>query len=400
MEIRPSTSRERENLFLETFLDLTDKVSKVSRNSALAAFGGAVARTTGKAEKDIALALAELFPDMSFGSVLDRAAKNLGVNKRLPAIGSTTYVRISADPGTVYQAGVHQFISTEGPAFNLTQNVTVGSFGFAYAKVESVDVGSKANVHALTISRVMPAPSGHKNVINEARADWGRDDESDEIFRLRIKDSGNLYSRDTLTMLEQLCLGINSKVLKLFNYGIDNVGKRVLAVLTQNGTDLTQTELDTLRNGTARFLALSDSQRWGTEYVGVVYKNVAYQPIDISFRVVLDNSVSPDDVREKIQVAISKYLDFRTFNPSKQRVEWDNLLEICKSARGVRYIPDQYFYPRIDIGVHHYKMPRLRGFMMLNMDGSVISNVQGTLSPVYYPAVADFSYQQTVLQAI
>jgi uncharacterized phage protein gp47/JayE len=400
MDIQPSTSRQRMNMFIEALLDETDLISKVSRHSVLSGFASGVSKVSGKAEKDIVLALSELFPDLSFGSQLDRSAKNLGVTQRSGATGSSTYVRITADVGTLYQAGVHQFISSEGPVFDLENDITIGAAGFAYAKVRSVATGKVTEVSPLTISRMNSQPSGHLNVVNEARATGGRDVESDEQFRIRIKDSGNLYSRDTLAMVQQLCYSINPKVLKVFNYGINNLGKRVLAVLTQDGSDLSQTELDNLLNRVAPFLSASDSIRWGNQYVGVVFKNVVYQPIDISFRIVLDNAANPDDVRKDVQIAISKYLDFRTFNPSRDRVEWDNLLEIVKSTNGVRYVPDQYFYPRTDIGVSAYKMPRLRGFLMLNMDGTVISDLNGVLSPVFYPAVADFSYQSTVLQAI
>lgn len=400
MELKPSTSRERTNLFIETLINETDKVTKVSRHSVLSGLATGVAKVAGKSEKDIALALSELFPDLSFGENLDRAAKNLGISGRLGPTGSSTYVRVSADPGTVYLLGVHQFNSTEGPVFELEQNETIGAAGFAYIKVKSIGTGKETEVSPLTISKMNVQPSGHKYVINEVRAMGGMDAESDDQFRIRIKQSGNLYARNTLAMIEQLCIKINPKVLRLFNYGVNHVGKIVLAVATQDGSNLTNNELENLLNGVGGYLALSDAITWGNKYIGVVFRNVEYQPIDISFRIVLDGSVTPDEVRKEIQISISKYLDFRTFDPTRQRVEWDNLLEIIKKTSGVKYVPDQYFYPQVDIGVHTYKLPRLRGFLMLNTDGTIISNLSGTLSPVYYPSEADFSYQQIVLNQL
>jgi hypothetical protein len=397
MDITPSTSRDRANLFIETLIDQTDKISKVSRNSVLAGIASGVAKIAGKSEKDIVVAMSELFPDLAFGTLLDQAAKNFGIKERFGALGSTTYIRIKADPGTVYVAGVHKFISTQGPIFDLENDITVPQEGFVYAKVSSVDTGERTKVDALTISQINTQPSGHINVVNEVLSDYGRDQESDETFRIRIKNSGNLYARNTLSMLEQLCTVTNPKVLKLFNYGIDNLGKRIIAVLTQDGSDLSNTELNQLLLACGGYLCMSDSIVWAGNYIGAKFRNVEYQPIDISFRVVLDDSTNPDDVRKNAQIALSKYIDLRTFNPVKDRVEWDNCLEIVKSTKGVKYVPDQFFYPRIDIGVHNYKLPRLRGFLMLNMDGTVISNVSGTLSPIYYPSLADFSFISTVL---
>jgi len=137
MEIKPSTSRERANLFIEALLDETDKVSKVSKHSVLSGIAAGVSKVSGKAEKDIALAMSELFPDMSFGSKLDRAAKNLGVTQRLGAIGSSTYIRLTADPGTIYLAGVHKFTSTEGPVFDLEDDITIPQEGFAQCEIRS-----------------------------------------------------------------------------------------------------------------------------------------------------------------------------------------------------------------------------------------------------------------------
>lgn len=400
MNVQPSTSQERRLIFIETLLDETDAISKVSPNSALSGVASGVAKVAGKCEKDIILALSELFPDVSFGSQLDRVGQNLGITARLGALGSSTYVRVTADPGTVYAQGTQNFISTEGPQFTLDESVTVGVAGFAYAKVSSVDQGSRTNVGPLTISKVTPQPSGHQAVINEYKADGGRDIETDEQLRIRIQDGGNILARGTVAMIEQLCISQNPKVLKAYNYGVDLNGKRVIALSTQNGSDLTTNELQTLTTFIGPYCGLSDARWNGVNYSGLLLKNIEYQPIDTSFRVILDDTANPDDVRQAIQVGYSKYLDFRTFDPTKSVVEWDNLLEIVKSTEGVKYVPDQYFYPRNDVAVSAYKLPRLRGFLMLDINGNVISNQSGTLSPVYYPNVADFSYISTVLQAL
>lgn len=402
MNIQPSTSRERRLLFIEALLNETDLVSKVSPNSALSGVASGVAKAAGKAEKDIVLALSELFPDLSFGTQLDRAGANLGIPARFGALGSSTYVRVTADPGTTYIPGTHSFTSTQGPIFNIDGNdpIVVPQEGFQYIKVSSADTGSRANVPALTIAKVTPTPSGHKSVVNEMKADWGRDQETDEQFRIRIQDGGNVLARGTLAAIEQLAIAQNNKVLKCWNYGVALNGKRIIAVVTQNGSDLSQTELDNLTAFIGPYLTMTDSRWQGTVHSGIQFRNVQYHPIDISFRVILDNTANPDDVREAIQIAISKYFDFRTFNPVKDVVQWDRLLNVVQNTPGVKYAPDQYFFPNNDVAVSAFLLPRLRGFLMLHLDGTVISNLSGTLSPIYYPAKADFSFVSTVLQAL
>jgi len=398
LDIRPSTSLERSLLFLETLLNTTDKISKVSDNSVVSGVAGGVAKVAGKAEKDIILSISRLFPDNASGSQLDQVALDHGISPRQLALGSSTYVRVTATPGTSYVSSIHKLVSSNGQNFEFEEDFIVPDFGFIYQKIRSLDIGLKTKVDALTISRLTTSPNGHINVINEAPAEGGRDIESDEEFRRRIKEGPNILARGTLSMLEQLFISLNSKVLRLYHHGNDNNGRVILSIATVNGVNLTQPELDSLLESSTKYFTLTEFRPFGSSFDGVILQNIEYQPLDISFRVELEGGVDPDEIRRNIQVIISKYLDPRQFNPSKDLVEWDNLLEIVKNTKGVKYCPDQYFYPRIDIPVNTFMLPRLRGFLMLDLAGSVISNFSGTLSPVYYPNVADFSYAQTVLR--
>lgn len=398
MDIRPQSSKERKNLFIETLLNHTNKVSKVAPLSVLDGIATGIGKISGKAEKDVILFLSQLFPDFAFESQLDQVAQNFGIASRFTSSGSSVYIKIVGDPGTIYTQTLNTFRSTSGIEFQLEDTTfTISSFGWGYVKVKSLVVGKQTNVDPLTITTVTPQPSGHKYVINEVRADGGRDEESDELFRVRIKDGANILSRGTLSMLEQKLMSINQKVLKCYYNGITNSGKIRISIVTQNGVDLSTPELNQLVSDSYDYFCFTENRPFGTQFYGVEFVNVQWQPFDISFRLDYDNSVNLDDIRIEIQSRISKYIDFRFFDPSKQRVEWDNLLEIVKSVKGVKYVPDQYFYPNIDIGVDLHRLPRLRGFLILDLQGQILQNFSGTLSPIYYPAVSDFSYQQTVL---
>lgn len=400
LNITPSTSEERKQLVVETILNKTTKVSKITNNSILNGVSYGIAKVAGKAEKDIVLALGKLYPDTAFGSQLDQVAQDNGIASRFGASQSSTYVRVVGDAGSQYIAGVNTFTSTDGVVFNIEESVTLGVDQFAYIKVRSVDVGLKANVKPASITTITPAPTGHRFCVNEYKATGGRDAEDDLTFRQRIKEGANILSRGTISMLEQVFMQINTNVLRCIYQGINSRGQLKIAIVTQNGIDLSQSEISTLLTRGEKFFGLSELRPYSRQSYGIELVNIEWQTFDISFRCKLSASVLSDDARIEIQTKISKYLDFRYFNAGVDKVEWDNLLSIVKNIRGMEYVPDEYFYPRVDMATDSNKLPRLRGFLMLDLQGGVINTASGALNPVYYPQQADFSYVQTVLRNI
>lgn len=397
LNIRPSTSQERKLIFLEALLNGTNKVSKIGAGSVLDGVADGIAKVAGKAEKDVMLAVSQLFPDTAFDEQLDASAENFGIAPRFEDLGSSTYVRLTAAPGTIYVASTHVPSSTDGIIFQFANNVTIGTMGFAYALVNSVSTGENTNVDPLTISKLSPAPAGHLNIVNEYKATGGRDVEDDQTFRVRQKDGANILAKGILSMLEQLFMAINPKVLRVFHQGTSITGKVILTIATQNGSSLSNTELSNLLSGASEFFSLTEYSPFGTSFYGIELRNATNKYIDMSFRCELMDDADPDQVRKDIQVAASKYIDPRFFNASTDAVEWINLYEIVKNTNGMKNLPDQYFYPRTDLAIDTYQLPRMRSFLMCNLDGTVISNLTGTLSPVFYPNIIDDSYIATIL---
>lgn len=396
-KVRITTKEELSQIFLETLVNKTSKATKVSRNGVLQGISYGVASTAQKAIKDTALVESNIFPDFASGSQLDQIAENYGIAPRFNESRASTYVRLFAEPNTAYTAGTNNFQTTDGLVFELEQDITVGSTGVAYAKVRSVETGANTNVEPLAINQINPIPSGHQNVINEYEASGGRDEESDEAFRQRIKEGSNILAKNTISSLEQAFINVNPEILKIFYQGVNSVGQIVIAIATVNGVDLDQTELDELLDEAGDNLAISDLKSRQQSNYGVQLKNIEYQPIDISFRVQLLQNFNQDEVRKEIQTRLSKILDFRFVNTANNKIEWDSLLSVVKNTRGVKYVPDQFFFPNNDIPLDGNKLPRIRGFRMLNLNGGIISNEQGTLQSIYYPNKADFGFQQTVL---
>jgi len=398
INITPSTSNQRKQLFIQRLLNTTSKVSKIAPLSILSGVADGVASISGKAEKDIILALGQLYPDSADGSRLDIVADNFGIAPRFSTSGSSTYVRLTAEQGTLYQAGIHSFVGSDGIIFELEKDVTVGVQGFTYAKVRSIAVGSQSNIDANTLDTVIPLVVGHIAVTNEYQAQGGRDEEDDDLFRRRIKDGANILATGTLSKLEQVLMLINSNVLRVWYNGTDELGRINIIVASQNGVDFSEQEFGQMYGRAERYFSITELKPQGKNNTSILFKNIEWQPIDISFRVELQQGANPDEVRRNIQVALSKYFDIRTW--SNDIISRNNLISIIKGVNGIKFIPNEFFYPSVDLASDPNKLPRVRGFLMLDLRGQVIESINGVLSPIFYPQQADFRLQQTVLRTI
>jgi len=380
-------------LFLELFLNKTDKATDVSDNSVTNAVAFGVASVAQKCIKDIAIVESQIMPDSAVGTDLDNAATLFGVPARLGALQSSIYLRIVADEGTFYDKTVVSFSNYNGIRFIPEFDLTMSALGYDYLKVRSEGTGSQTNVDANSIITINSAPVGHIAVTNEFMASGGRDSESDEMLRQRIKKHDNIVARFTLEYYNQLFQKFNDNVLRVLNMGSDDDGKYVLAIVTQNGIDLTVSELDDLLASTKQYFAITDINKFG-ELIGLKLQNATWYYVGdplrdnsgtgIDFRVQLWDGYNPDTVRKNIQINISKYLDFR-FWEYGQKVEWDNLLQIVKNTDGVRYVPDNFFYPNHDEIVPVNQLPRVRKFIMRDVAGNIIADTGNVLSSVFYP---------------
>jgi uncharacterized membrane protein len=375
------------NLFIEMFLDKTVKVSNVADGSVVNATAFGVAKVAQKAMKDIAIKEAQIFPDTATGAYLDKAAALYGVSPRKGALGSSTYIRVSADPGTVYDTSV-TFVNKNGIRFQVDEALTVGESGYGYVKVRSVNAGYSTNVPPNSITNVSPQPQGHIECTNEYYAIGGRDSEDDETFRIRIKNNLNILSKNTIEYWTQTLNNIDDRVLKVMTAGLDEKGIYNLYIVSQNGIFFTEEELDTLLESAQGYFGISELNIEG-KAVGIGIKNIDWFYVGsergLDFRVQLQPDYDVATVRQNIQINLTKYLDFRFWTPGKI-VEWDDLLDIVKKTDGVKYVPDEYFFPYYDQQVPANQLPRIRGFVMRDQDGNVLYDSDSNLSPLFYPA--------------
>jgi len=389
---------ELKQMFLEILLNKTDKISDIGNESVLNGIAYGAAKVGQKLLVNQSIVEAHIFPDTAYGKYLDEVAKQRGVSERFGATGSSTYIRLLADEGTVYFADTNLFTATNGVQFQLENDVTIGVNGFEYVKIKSLQVGAHTNVAPLTINRVNPAPTGHIACTNEYIAQGGRDDEDDELYRVRIMENVNQLSRTTMSYLEQVFMKLNNRVLRLHKGNIDEFGQFNLIVVPVDGADFTTDEFNQILLRSSEFLSLAELLSDNTEN-SLKLNNVDWLPVDVDFRVSIDPAADVDKVRRDIQIQMSKLFDYRFWNYG-DRVLWQDLLFAARGVQGVRHVPDAWFVPRTDVNVAKYRLPRIRSFIMRDVDGNIIMDNKNILASFFYPNDPNESYMATVLNTI
>ena len=375
------------NLWIEMFLNKTDKVSNIADGSVLNAVAFGTAKVAQKAIKDIAIVEAQIFPTSATGTYLDKSAALFGVSPRKQALGSSTYIRVYAEPGTLYEVGT-TFISKNGIRFVVDKPFTVDNSGYGYVSVRSVITGSATNVEANSITQVSPRPLTHIECTNEYAAIGGRDYEDDETFRNRIINYNNRLSEETVESWTQIFQDLDDRILKVMNVGLGEDGKTHIYLVTQNGSFFTDDELEELLEKATPYFGLTELNLSG-ESVGIILENAKWMYVGgeqgIDFRVELSPNTNIADARKNIQIAMTKYLDFRFWEAGKV-VQWDDLLQVVKTAEGVKYVPDEYFFPYFDEEVPLNMLPRIKGFRMRDLEGNILYDSGSSLSNIFYPA--------------
>ena len=157
-------------------------------------------------------------------------------------------------------------------------------------------------------------------------------------------------------------------------------------------------DLDALYEGVKDKLTISDSYLLNDDYKNIVFENAEFEEFDMSLRIDRNKSLDADDIRRDMQVAIQKIVDHR-FWKLGTKLEWEDLYIACRGVNGVNGIPSTYFYPNFDIQTSRFKLPRVRGFELRDLDGTIISTNNNIINPIFYPNDPDFIFDQTFNQA-
>ncbi|HEX5187344.1 MAG TPA: baseplate J/gp47 family protein, partial [Nitrososphaeraceae archaeon] len=237
----------------------------------------------------------------------------------------------------------------------------------------------------------------HIGVINEYGSTGGRDAESDDVFRQRIKEGPDILARGVLSYLTQAFMKVNPNVLRVIYEGVNQQGKVTLGILTVNGIDLTDNELQIILEQSVQYFSLTELNPIGSNSTGVELKNVDYYYVDVDMRVELFDISQLDSTVIAIQQKFAKLVDFRFWESSLNKIEWEDLLLAVKNTPNVKHVADAHFSPIVDITIPNNQFPRFRGFIMRDLDGDILQNQSGVIDPIFYPNEVDDSFTSTVL---
>lgn len=386
-----TTINKLKEFYSELFLSITNNVTKISPGSTLNAHSFGVAKIAQKLQKDIAVLESQIFPDSATGEFLDSLASLIGVPPRFSETGSSTYLLLMGDVGTTYLQATHTFTGSHGIVFSLEGDITIPTQGFTYAKVNTASTGETTNVDSWSINQIIPSdPIGHSFVVNEYKAMGGRDVESDDTFRRRIKESVNLLATGTLSKYEQSMIKNNNNVLRAFKGGFNTDGQLIIYVASMSGGAFSSSDLSDLEEAIFVDLSFTDQEQ------GIDLQNVTFKPIDVSMRIDISTNFLVEDVRKEMQIRMQRSLDYRYWDETKDRIEWDDLLVIAKRTRGVRVLLDNFFTPNSDISIVSGELPRIRSFSIYDLDGVLLDSSTGD-TPTNFPNQSNYILQQTLI---
>lgn len=352
-----------------------DKITKVTPLSVTNGFAFGLAKIVQKINKDSAMIEAKLFPENANSTILDSIASREGIPGRRSSSKSSVVLLFRGTSGTTYPAGL-QVRSVDGVIFELKAELVLGTHRFGYMIAESTTFGISTNVSPNSITETVATPPvGHTSVTNPYRAVGGRDEETDYDFRNRLLQAENIISRNTEAYYEALLYTANEDVLRVHSRGLKSFDDTFEIIVVKNSlADFSAGELSDMKTAILNSIPLSD---YGTAKISVA--NISWTYVDIVVPLKLKSGYTLDQVLPEMQILVSNFVDISKWQFG-EKLQWDDLLEVCKKTTGVEEVYDDLFTPNSDVLIPEHSLPRIRNFAVRD----VVTNT--TLGEVTTPS--------------
>lgn len=352
-----------------------DKITKVTPLSVTNGFAFGLAKIVQKINKDSAMIEAKLFPENANSTILDSIASREGIPGRRSSSKSSVVLLFRGTSGTTYPAGL-QVRSVDGVIFELKAELVLGTHRFGYMIAESTTFGISTNVSPNSITEMVATPPvGHTSVTNPYRAVGGRDVETDYDFRNRLLQAENIISRNTEAYYEALLYTANEDVLRVHSRGLKSFDDTFEIIVVKNSlADFSAGELSDMKTAILNSIPLSD---YGTAKISVA--NISWTYVDIVVPLKLKSGYTLDEVLPEMQILVSNFVDISKWQFG-EKLQWDDLLEVCKKTIGVEEVYDDLFTPNSDVLIPEHSLPRIRNFAVRD----VVTNT--TLGEVTTPS--------------
>lgn len=147
--------------------------------------------------------------DKAYGFILDDIGALFQIQRK-SATYTKTVITMSGVVNTIVPIGT-QLRSDEGYLFINDEEYTIGVDGSVSGIFHAVDSGV-IPAEVGTITTIVTTVSGLESVINNANAEIGEEQESDQEFRNRIKDSLNINSMSVLSAIQAAVANIEGVI--------------------------------------------------------------------------------------------------------------------------------------------------------------------------------------------
>ena len=394
------THDELTNTFTRVFLSTNPSITKTSPNSVYTSLAAGIAALAQKTLKEHALIETYLDPDRASGVLLgrdepgtdrlNRIAIQRGVPERqTEGMQSVVWVRIVAEDATIFTED-HVFTGDHGIRFKLADGgFTKGSSPFTYKRLVSEGVGVATNVTAFSINRVESPPVGFSFVINETPSVGGRDAETDDQLRYRIKNFANILSFNTITKIGFLANTANQKIFRVYDLGKNDLGEPSLGVITHNGAPLTPEELTTLSSIVRPQVALSDSN--------LTFVNLEPKSVELEARVQLTPNAVSADVFNRVQLLIINFFRELVYRGEANFLDWVQIYNLVALDPDILSVSSSGFLPNSPIDLSDRRPLQLTRASFLTLDGRSPIGTATTLesaggdSTLFFDADLDYS---------
>lgn len=271
-------------------------LSDVGDASVLKHMLSAAARQDAEQYYQMTLLLNLFSIDTATGEDLDGRAKDIqpGLISRLPsnkAVGSVVFTRkgatgsISIPVGTrVKTADGKVFVSTTLGSITPSSAEQISGHGIGrdsnYVSIAAAVAGANGNVASYTINKFESKPAGVEEVVNPSSCSQGRDLETDDSFRARLKAYVASLARCTVGSIEAQIIGqqdpVSGATALFVNVWEDPIDRGNILVYVDDGTGTAESIAYTKKsltgtwtwNGTTTVLTTDTSGVVAGEFIG------------------------------------------------------------------------------------------------------------------------------------
>jgi hypothetical protein len=317
------TAQDIEQELVQEFVSRNDTVTFLGIGGVIRGIFTSVALKLRELWNDTTQVKRKLFIDTCFGQDLDNYAAEKGI-VRNGETSAGALLLFKGTAGTIISSGTIIYNPTSKAGYLIKETIEIGAVNPGFVQNGLINLSNTSLGDVAWAESLVPGTKGkcYANQITEINIDGvtatnpaptvgGKDRESDDEFKYRIKNYVKLLSQDTTRFYEALCYDLDNRILRIKPMKDGNSPDAVkIIIVTKNGVPLSDAELGILTQ------QIESSQK---TYTKVTCVNIQFTIISIEMRVKLkpiNNSGTVDFDLYYVNMAdiISKLFDWSKYN--------------------------------------------------------------------------------------